>query len=68
MAANYEGKIVPFNAMKAFKASRGTSFILHLAANRRRGEPWDRCGYFIGEKNLLPLPSFESRITLPVPE
>jgi len=67
MAINPKGKIVPFNPMKAFKASSGTApFILHLEANRRRGGPWGRCGYFREEKNLLPLlPAFESQITLP---
>jgi len=34
MAMNRNGKIVPFNPMKAFKASSGTTpFILHLGAN-----------------------------------
>jgi len=54
MAINRKGKIVPFNAMKAIKASSGTApFIPHLAANRRRGGPWGRCAYFREEKKSL---------------
>jgi hypothetical protein len=69
MAVNYEGKVAPFKAMKAFNVSRGKApFILHLGANRRWGGPWDHCAYFKEEKNLVPLPAFESRITLPVPQ
>jgi len=66
-AVNRKGKTVPFNPMKAFEASSAASlFILHLGANRRRGGPWNRCGYFREEKNLLLLPAFESRITVPL--